>query len=246
MCATLNAASPPEGAQRIRVLIAYRNHLDSQLLAESLERNPRFHVVSLPSAAQLLTAAASSKPDVALISVDLESSPKKGLSLARRLNASHPGIHIAMLLDVTTRESVLSAFRAGARAVFSRSAGVAELSNCIECASRGEIFAGNIEAEYLLEALRAGPSCDAIDSETLSKLSKREIEVAEWAAQGHTNRQIGNHFGLSEHTVKNYLSRAYEKLGVSTRMELLVLLSKKKDPVSEGSAEPERRKADSR
>jgi len=245
MSATLNATSAPEGAQPIRILVAYRNHLDSQLLAESLERDPRFHVVSLPTSAQLLAAATSTKPDVALISIDLESSPKKGLSLARRLNASHPGIHIAMLLDVTTRESVIAAFRAGARAVFSRSAGLTELGNCIERTSRGEIFAGNVEAEYLLEALRASPSCDTIDSETLSKLSKREIEVAEWAAQGHTNRQIGDHFGLSEHTVKNYLSRAYEKLGVSTRMELLVLLSKKKEPASEGSPDSERRKADS-
>lgn len=121
--------------------------------------------------------------------------------------------------------------------MFSRSAGLSELGDCIERTSRGEMFAGNIEAEYLLEALRAGPSCDAIDSDTLSTLSKREIEVAECAAKGHTNRQIAEQLGLSEHTVKNYLSRAYEKLGVSTRMELLVLLSKK-EPVSEGNVEP--------
>jgi two-component system nitrate/nitrite response regulator NarL len=228
MCATLSVVSAPNGAQPIRILIAYRNRLDSQLLGESLERNPHFHVVALPEAAQLLSAAAASKPDVALISLDLDSSPQKGLQLARRLNASQPGVHIAILLDTTTRESVIAAFRNGARAVFSRGAGLPELGYCIERTSRGEIFASNTEAEYLLEALRAGPSCDAIDIDTLNKLSKREIEVAECAAQGHTNRQIAEQLRLSEHTIKNYLSRAYEKLGVSTRMELLVLLSQHK------------------
>lgn len=227
MSATLSAVSAPTGAQRIRILIAYRNQLDSQLLGASLERNPRFEVVALPASAQLLSAAAMYKPDVALISADLDSAPKKGLHLARRLSASCPHVNIAILLDSATRESVIAAFRAGARAVFCRTEGLSDLGDCIERASRGEIFAGNVEAEYLLEALRAGPSCDAVDSDTLSKLSKREIEVAECAAQGHTNRQIAEQFNLSEHTVKNYLSRAYEKLGVSTRMELLVLLSNK-------------------
>jgi two-component system, NarL family, nitrate/nitrite response regulator NarL len=244
MSASDSAVSAPHGAQRIRILIAYRNHLDSQLLGESLERNTHFQVVALPTSAQLLSAAATFKPDVALISVDLDASPKKGLQLARRLNAVQPQVHIAILLDVPTRESVIAAFRAGGRAVFCRTADISELGNCIERTSRGEIFASNTEAEYLLEALRAGPSCDTIDSDTLSKLSKREIEVAESAAQGHTNRQIADQLGLSEHTVKNYLSRAYEKLGVSTRMELLVLLSNKKGPASERGAGPDRAQAD--
>ena len=56
-------------------------------------------------------------------------------------------------------------------------------------------------------------------------LSKREIEVVESAVQGHTNKQIARQLRLSEHTVKNYLFRIFEKLGVSNRMELLFLLS---------------------
>ena len=55
-------------------------------------------------------------------------------------------------------------------------------------------------------------------------LSKREVQVAEGAAQGYSNKQIADQFRLSEHTVKNYLSRVFEKLGVSNRFELLFLL----------------------
>jgi two-component system, NarL family, nitrate/nitrite response regulator NarL len=55
-------------------------------------------------------------------------------------------------------------------------------------------------------------------------LSKREVQVAERAAQGYSNKQIATECRLSEHTVKNYLGRVFEKLGVSNRCELLFLL----------------------
>jgi DNA-binding CsgD family transcriptional regulator len=55
-------------------------------------------------------------------------------------------------------------------------------------------------------------------------LSKRELEVAEHTAQGQSNKQIARELRLSEHTIKNYLFRVFEKLGVSSRFELLFLL----------------------
>jgi DNA-binding NarL/FixJ family response regulator len=51
-------------------------------------------------------------------------------------------------------------------------------------------------------------------------LSKREEEIARLVAEGMSNRQISQQLTLSEHTIKNYLFRIFEKLGVSTRVEL--------------------------
>jgi DNA-binding CsgD family transcriptional regulator len=98
------------------------------------------------------------------------------------------------------------------------------LSACIERVSRGEIWANCVETGYLLEAVRDAPSCDGIDNDKIKMLSKREVQVAERAAQGYSNKQIAEQFRLSEHTVKNYLSRVFEKLGVSTRFDLLFFL----------------------
>ncbi len=74
--------------------------------------------------------------------------------------------------------------------------------------------------------MRSAPSCDGIDNDKVGMLSKREAQVAERAAQGFSNKQVADQFRLSEHTVKNYLSRVFEKLGVSNRVELLFLLLK--------------------
>jgi len=53
-------------------------------------------------------------------------------------------------------------------------------------------------------------------------LAKRENEVANLVSEGLTNRDIAQKLGLSEHTVSNYLFRIYEKLGISSRVELVL------------------------
>ena len=55
------------------------------------------------------------------------------------------------------------------------------------------------------------------------RLSRREMEVARLVAEGLTNREIAERMRLSQHTVKNYLFRIFDKLGVSSRIELLFM-----------------------
>jgi len=222
---SLSNCSQP--AHPIRILIADRSCMGSQLLAESLDRDSRFEAVAVDAAAattDILSAVSAHKPDVAVISADFEGSAKKGLQIARALNAHYRNIHIVILLEVSTRESAIAAFRCGAKGVFCRSKPLAEFRACIERVSRGEIWANCVETQYLLEAMKNVPTCDGIDNDRISTLSKREVQVAERAAQGYSNRQIADQCGISEHTVKNYLSRIFEKLDVSNRFELLFLL----------------------
>jgi two-component system nitrate/nitrite response regulator NarL len=213
----------PQLARAIRILVADRSRMASQLLAESLARDPRFEIAAVAAAGDIFPIAAH-EPDVLLISMEFDTGAKKGLAIARALNAVHPSIHIVILLEGSTRESVIASFRCGAAGVFCRTEPISELHSCIEHVSRGEIWAVREQAQYLLEALRNTPSCEGIEEGKLRLLSKRELEVAEHAAQGQSNKQIADELSLSEHTVKNYLFRLFEKLGVSSRFELLFLL----------------------
>ena len=209
-----------------RIVIADRNRMGSQLLAESLGHGPRFEIVAIATAADVLPIVATGHPHVALISADLDSGAKKGLQVARNLNSRHPSVHIVMLLETGTRESVTSAFRCGAAGVFCRTDPLPELPSCIEHVGRGEIWASRNHSQFLLEALRSTPSCEGITGANIDLLSHRELQVAEHAAEGQSNKQIADQLGLSEHTVKNYLFRVFEKLGVSNRCELLFFLFK--------------------
>jgi len=209
--------------QAIRVLIADRNRMSNQLLAESLGRDPRFEIVALASHVDILSIVTTLQPHLALISADFDCAAKKGLQVARSLNGRHPSVRIVILLEMSTQKSVMSAFRCGAAGVFCRTESPSELSSCLERVSRGEIWASQAQSEFLLEALRSTPSYEGIETDKIDQLSRREVQVAEHAAQGESNKQIADRLGLSEHTVKNYLFHVFEKLGVSNRMELLLL-----------------------
>ena len=209
--------------------------MGSQLLAESLGRDPRFEIAAITATAEL-SSMGSCKADVAVISVDVDSAADRGLREARTLNARQPEIHLVILLEVGARESVIAAFRCGATGVFCRTEPLSELPNCIERVSRGEIWASRNHSEFLLEALRSAPSCEGIGAEKIGSLSHRELQVAECAAQGQSNKQIADRLGLSEHTIKNYLFRIFEKLGVSNRFELLFLLFKECNTQATGRA----------
>jgi DNA-binding NarL/FixJ family response regulator len=206
-----------------------------------LDRASRFKAVGVAvttAPTDILSAVSARKPDVAVISADFDGGPKKGLQVARAINANHRNVHVVSLLEFSLPESVIAAFRCGAKGVFCRDKPLTEFHSCIERVSRGEIWASGVEAEYLLEALRSAPSCDGIDSDKVGLLSKREVQVAECAAQGYSNKQIADQFHLSEHTVKNYLSRIFDKLGVSNRFELLFLLLKEGNGLSSRAVAP--------
>jgi two-component system, NarL family, nitrate/nitrite response regulator NarL len=234
----LSQSPSPVGkeAQQIRIVIAERDCMSAQSLAESLERDSRFRVIAASSADELVSIATHGSADVAVISSDSVSGAKKGLQVARILSVRLPGVRLVLLLDSLTRDAVLSAFRSGVRGVFCRTEPISEFRDCIEQVSRGEIWTQGIAGEYLVEAVKSNPSCAAIEGH-LGMLSKREIEVAQHAVQGLTNKQIASQLQLSEHTVKNYLFRIFEKLGVSNRMELLFLLSARDKDALLGAAQ---------
>src|SRR6185437_5249407 len=114
--------SPPSSApSHTRILIADRNRMGTQLLAESLSRDARFEIVSANTPAEILAIVAEQKPDLALISANFDGAVKKGLQVARTLNGRQPSVRIVILLEMSTRETVIAAFRCGAAGVFCRS-----------------------------------------------------------------------------------------------------------------------------
>jgi len=213
--------SLPEVTEAIRVLAADSNRMNSQLLATALERDKRFQVLDPPADGQeILADVMNKRPTVVVLSAEIDGNPRKGFDLAREIRALRREIQVVMLLDSSERDPVLEAFRAGARGVFSRNDSLKSLAKCICCVSQGQVWANSRELRYLLDAVGEALPMRVIDAKGRELLSRREQDVVRCVAEGLSNREIAQRLGLTEHTVKNYLFRIFDKLGVSKRVEV--------------------------
>ncbi len=225
---------PPLGArQSVRAMVVDRDSMSSQMLAEVLVRKLGYRAAAV-SSSTLLQELIPGKVDLVLIGADLQSGEGRGFNLADAVYGRNPQVKIVMLLDRITRATVISAFRAGARGVFCRQQSMAELAECVEQVHKGMLWAGKTEIGFLIEALRTIPAPASPIAGNSASLTKRELQVVRHAAQGLTNKTIADRMELSEHTVKNYLFRAFKKLGVSSRIELLFYLTMKGGASADG------------
>jgi two-component system nitrate/nitrite response regulator NarL len=216
---------PAQAAQgAIRVLIADNTSIHSQLLADAMKRDHRIHVLAAVSSYREFLELASRLPlDLGLIGSSLDEQPGRGFELLRALRALRPNVPAIMLLESSRREMVLEAFRAGAKGIFSKDGHSGALCKCVRRVHEGQVWANGRELHVALDALAAAP-VRAFDPKGIALLSQRELDIVQLLAQGLTNLEIGERISLSKHTVKNYLVRIFDKLGVANRLELLTMI----------------------
>jgi DNA-binding NarL/FixJ family response regulator len=125
-----------------------------------------------------------------------------------------------MLVDSLERGVVVEAFRSGALGVFPRDGAFEDLYQGIQKVSTGQIWANNEQLQYLVESIADVGTPAITDAKGNTLLTRREQSLVDLVAQGRTNRDISRELHLSEHTVRNYLFRIFNKLGTSNRLEL--------------------------
>jgi DNA-binding NarL/FixJ family response regulator len=145
------------------------------------------------------------------------------MALLRRLHIAYPGVAKVLLLDSYDREMVVNAFRSGARGLFCFSeSSFRLLCRCIQVVQRGQVWANAEQIDYLIELVSQVPSLRVINSRGAKLLTPREEQVVALVAEGLSNREVAQELALSEHTIKKYLFRIFDKLGISTRVELVL------------------------
>jgi two-component system nitrate/nitrite response regulator NarL len=210
--------------ETVRVLVADSSRIHTRLLADELRRDGTLSV--LPSESDstgLVAAVIEQNVDVLVISATLDEHPSHGIEVLREVRALRPDTKAVVLLDSSKDEAVVQAFRAGARAVFGRNDPIEMLSGCVRCVHQGQIWANSHHLSIAIGALANSPTVRAVNAEGMNLLSQRELQVVRFLAEGLTNREIAERMKLSQHTVKNYLFRVFDKLGVSSRVELLFM-----------------------
>jgi DNA-binding NarL/FixJ family response regulator len=219
----METGAAPSG-NSIRVFVADNSPIHTQLVADGLRRDPALQVIlPVSESSALISEVMAGDVDVLVISANLEEQPYKGLEILQELRVSFPGIRAVVLLHTSKRELIVDSFRAGARGIFSRQGSIEMLIKAVRCVHEGQIWANSREMNLAVEALANSRKVRPMNGNGLNLLSRREMEVVRCLAEGLTNREIAERLQLSQHTIKNYLFRVFDKLGVSSRVELLFM-----------------------
>jgi DNA-binding NarL/FixJ family response regulator len=216
----------------VDVLVADSNRMQSQLLISALRRRPEFNVAACPmDGVSILRAVAQKTPQVALLSVAASLGPSETVVTLRRFHLSHPQIPKVLLVESFDRELVISAFRSGVRGIFCiADSNLRLLCKCLQRVADGQVWANTQQLNYILELISEVPSLRVLNTNGDNLLTPREEQVVALVAEGLANRQIAVELNLSEHTVKKYLFRIFEKLGISSRVELVLYAVNHGDP----------------
>jgi len=206
----------------IRIVTADSNQMSCRLLSDALSREPGLAVVATAADGDgLQRLVQTEKPDIALIAATLPGGPLKPSRDAVSPNTAAFSCPWVALLDEDEPRTVVTAFRAGAKGVFSRTqSDIRLLAKCIQRVVEGQIWVDSKQMTYLLGALTGNSDGSPNAGSSPPKLTRREESVVRLVVQGMVNREIAEQLRLSEHTVKNYLFRIFDKLGVSNRVEL--------------------------
>ena len=164
--------------------------------------------------------------DVAL--VDIRMPGHSGLELLEHIRQTWPALPVIMLTNYDNPEYVKAAMASGAAGYLLKDSTAADLTQAITVAQSG---AGNVLSARAISNLfeesklmtEMGPDGDDSNGQgprqVEARLTRRETEILDLLAVGHSNREISKRLFLSEKTVKAHLATVFRKLGVSNRTQ---------------------------
>lgn len=206
-------------AQPVRILLADDHPIFRDGLRRLLEADPGFRVVGEASdGAEAVAMARKLKPDLLLLDLAMPNHP--GLEAVRELGSSETPIRILLLTAAVEKEQIVEALQLGARGVVLKESATQLLLNSIRAVMAGHYWVGRETISNLVEYLRGLLAPPPTPKQKKFGLTPREMEIVSAVVAGYTNKDIAAHYKISEDTVKHHLSNIFDKLGVSTRLEL--------------------------
>jgi len=142
-----------------------------------------------------------------------------GFETCRHLRGRVPATQVVMLLARPTERTVVAGVQAGATALLSKRAPLAEICGALRAAAAGTPYLDQAAMAALVQHVRCPR--ERFDGE--AALTDLEHRILAHVVAGRTNKQIGLALGLSETTVKSHLSHTFTKLHVSRRAQAAVL-----------------------
>jgi len=206
----------PTETKAIRLLIVDDHEITRIGLRTLLESCPQFEVIGeAASVAESMEAATRLTPDLILLDVRLADG--SGIEVCRRLQRLNLDTKVLMLTSFADDDLVFDAISAGADGYLLKEIHRDKLVQAIQDVAAGKSILDPGVTRRVMSRV-CNPDLLAVRNK-IDLLSAQERRVVALVAEGKTNKEIGREMGLSDKTVKNYLSNAMEKLNLTRRSQ---------------------------
>jgi len=203
-------------SETIRVILADDHVLVREGIRQFLEETDDIVVVAeANNGAEAVQLVQEVQPDVAVL--DIQMPEVTGIEATRRIKQRFPGVHILILTAHDDDPYIRALLRSGADGYVLKTATSEELVKAVRDVHHGLTALSPAVATTVVRQMTQQRPPGAEDQ--VEVLTGREIDVLRLAAQGMTNREIGQELTISHRTVQGHLANVYEKLDVSGRTE---------------------------
>jgi two-component system, NarL family, nitrate/nitrite response regulator NarL len=204
----------------VRILIADDHALFRDGLRRLLEAEPDLRVVGEASDGdEAVNLARQLVPDVLLLDLAMPRTP--GMEALEQLAKSPTPVRTILLTAAVERTQIVEALQLGARGVVLKESATQLLLKAIHTVMHGDYWVGRESVSDLVKTLHdLSPSASHDPRKKQFGLTPREFEVISAIVAGYNNRDMAQKFSISEQTVKHHLTNIFDKLGVSSRLEL--------------------------
>jgi two-component system, NarL family, nitrate/nitrite response regulator NarL len=162
-------------------------------------------------------------PDLLLL--DLSMPRLSGLEALRELGSSCEPMRTILLAGTIDRTQLLTALHMGVRSLLLKDVTTEVLFEAMVCVMSGRYWLGQTLVSDLVETVRPLIEPSTMARRPLDTLTPRERDVLRMVASGCSNKEIARQCAISEQTIKHHLTRMFDKVGVSNRLELAMVAS---------------------
>ena len=215
--------APSPALPRIRVVLVDDSEVVRMGLRSLLGIDPTLEIVGEGhNVASGIQTCQRLRPDVALLDIRLPDGT--GFDVCRQILKDLLHVRVLILTSVADDTLVDEAIRAGAHGYLLKEIDARGLVQAIHDVAAGKSILDPAVTARVMQIVRSG----AAAGNALASLSPQEKRVLALIAEGLTNKEVASQLGLSDKTVKNYLSTVFEKLHVSRRAEAAVIYTQQK------------------
>lgn len=202
----------------IKIMIVDDQVLLRKSLAQLINVDDEISVVAMAATGkEAVTTCQKFRPDIVMM--DIEMPEMDGIKALKKIKEQCPRTRVIILTTFDSKENIVDAFLAHADGYITKEIAPQELIATIKCVSYGlTVIHENVKKIMIAKFEEVRPS--ALNNAV--QLSPEEIEIIKLIVDGKSNKYIGNTLNYTEGTVKNKVSRIYEKLKLTDRLQLAV------------------------